>query len=586
MSGNGKRVGRSSRQLKSSRRHERALGIAALAGIALLAGGKSAPAALLTLDVSQANPGAPTDGTANWDNTIQEWSNGSTDAAWVNANNDTAVIGANNGAAGTVSPTVSGIQVGGMTFNKAGSGTYNVAANGGITLGLAQTPVTVNANVTIGAILTGSGGMVVSGASILGIPSGSNTYTGSTTLTSTTVSIGVGGTNAEILNPFGAIGDTVLLNGGVTINNSGSGSGGSISYYTPYTLTVVGTNTINGGKNSYIGNTQSAASPGSVTGAGTLIFDNVTSSANSDDITANVGSSFTGTLELSDSGGSAIRAFPNGQKGDYNGVPDGTLDMEGGSVAYSFTPQTNTGGNTFTYGALKGADQNAILAGGTAGAPTTTVGALNLNTSFAGVIQGNTILTLVGTGSLALTNPGTSNTYTGATTVSGGTLFNDSDITASATTSKAAGTIGGTGIFGALVTNAGTLAPGSAASTIGTLTMTAGLNDTGTYLDDINAAGGTDLLAVTGNITLGAASILDVNVLNSASGNPYTIATYTGTLSGTFNSTSLPAGYSVNYGTGSNSSITIAIVPEPATLSLMAGLSAGLLMRRRRRSMA
>jgi len=370
----------------------------------------------------------------------------------------------------------------------------------------------------------------------------------------------------------------------VTINNSGSGSGGSISYYTPYTLNVVGTNTINGGKNFYIGDVQSATSPGSVTGAGTLIMNDATASGNVDNITANF-ATFTGTLELTDTSGSGIRSFPNGQKGDFNGIPDGTLDMEGGTVAYAFTPQTNSGGNPFAYGALKGADQNAILAGGTAGAPNTTVGGLNLNTSYAGTIQGNTILNLVG-GSLALTNPGASNSYTGATTVVSGTLFNDSDITASATTSLAAGTIGGTGTFGALVTNNGTIAPGTAASTIGKLTMTAGLTDNGTYTDDINAAGLSDLLAVTGNLNLGAASILDVNVLDSASGNPYTIATYTGTLSGTFNSTILPPGYSVNYGTGSNSSITIAIVPEPASLSLLAGLSAGLLARRRRRSQA
>lgn len=69
----------------------------------------------------------------------------------------------------------------------------------------------------------------------------------------------------------------------------------------------------------------------------------------------------------------------------------------------------------------------------------------------------------------------------------------------------------------------------------------------GTYLCDITGAGG-DKLSVTGNLDLTGAT-LDVNVSGSPSGT-YVIASYTGTLTGTFGTTlDLPSGYTVNYNT-------------------------------------
>jgi hypothetical protein len=385
--------------------------------------------------------------------------------------------------------------------------------------------------------------------------------------------------NASIATPFGATGTTLVLNN-ATIQGKGSSSGGSIGYATSYSMSLSGTNTVNTGKSFTLG-----ASSMTIAGSGTLIFDDTGSSAANG--TSNIkggfsgtgANAFTGTLQTAaTTTGVNIRAFANG--GSYLGVPNGVLDMEG-AVAYTLTPQTNSGGNTFTYGALMGSSTLATLAGGTAGAPTESIGGLGLNTTFAGSIIGNNIITLTG-GSLKLTNTG--NAYTGATNVNGGTLIDNGAITASPVTVGASGTLAGNGSLGGSVTINGTIAPGDA-SAIDTLTLTDGLTlgaASGMYDDDVNAAGMSDLLAVTGNITLGAADALNVNVLDSTSGANYTIATYTGTLSGTFATTDLPPGYSINYGTGSDSSITI-VVPEPASLGIL-GIGGLSLIRRRRRA--
>ena len=57
---------------------------------------------------------------------------------------------------------------------------------------------------------------------------------------------------------------------------------------------------------------------------------------------------------------------------------------------------------------------------------------------------------------------------------------------------------------------------------------------------------------------------------------PYTIATYTGTLTGTF--ASAPSGYTVNYGTGTNDIITLtksAVTPDYNTWGAPYGLTLG-----------
>jgi len=136
-------------------------------------------------------------------------------------------------------------------------------------------------------------------------------------------------------------------------------------------------------------NNTATAGTSTISNSGSLIFGN-SSTAGSATITTNNGgtTSFTGTS----TGGSA-RFITNA---------GGTFDMSGLS---------STG---MTAGSIEGAG-NYVL-----GANTLTTGSLNTSTQVDGVISGTGGgLTKVGTGTLTLTNV---NTYTGATTVSAGTL--------------------------------------------------------------------------------------------------------------------------------------------------------------------
>lgn len=201
------------------------------------------------------------------------------------------------------------------------------------------------------------------------------------------------------------------------------------------------------------------------------------------------------------------------------------------------------------------------------------VGGLNTSTTFDGVIRdgmsqtigtgiGQAILTKEGTGTLTLTG---ASTYTGPTRVTDGKLLIQGDNSlATGAVTVSGGTLSGNGTVGGAVTvgAGGFLAPGE---TIGTLT-TASATLEGALLTEYNGAGAVQLdkLQVNGDLTLGAASQLVLQPLGAfpATGS-HVIATYTGTLTGTFATiTGLPAGFTVNYayndGLGSNN---IAIVP-------------------------
>lgn len=217
-------------------------------------------------------------------------------------------------------------------------------------------------------------------------------------------------------------------------------------------------------------------------------------------------------------------------------------------------------------------------------------GSNDLNLS--GDITGSGSVTMNGTGKLTLS--GTNSTFLNFTNVNSGTVLVNGTLVNSGALVATGATVGGSGTIAAGITsNGGTIAPGS--SGVGTLTsgtgsVTGNITDNGTSAWAIDLSGtASDLLAVTGSITLSGTDSL--NVAGVGSGSSWTIASYTGTLSGTFGS--VTAGYSVDYGTGTNSVITLhpvagsgaslSSVPEPASLTLgMIGVGLASVYRRRR----
>ncbi|WP_395397576.1 autotransporter-associated beta strand repeat-containing protein [Novosphingobium sp. BL-8A] len=206
------------------------------------------------------------------------------------------------------------------------------------------------------------------------------------------------------------------------------------------------------------------------------------------------------------------------------------------------------GGGTFDMGAnlgvlnIGGAEGAAATGAGTLDADFVTTGSgsrINFNHtdplySFDALISGAGVVNQV-SGTTALT---ANNSYTGATTISGGTLRINGDQSAATglTSVLAGGTLGGSGIVGGDVTVAdgGTIAPGNSP---GTLTINGDLTlNNGSLLafefGDEGVAGGSmnDMLDVKGDLTLDGT----INVTTSAGGSfdtgIYRVADYGGTL--------------------------------------------------------
>lgn len=162
-----------------------------------------------------------------------------------------------------------------------------------------------------------------------------------------------------------------------------------------------------------------------------------------------------------------------------------------------------------------------------------------------------------GGGAIAIVKAGTGTqvfnggvSYSGTTAVNGGTLeINNNAITPSITVASGA-TLAGTGTTAATLTVSagGTVKPGtSAGSTVGTLTTgtTTLAGSLACQLDGTNGG----RLTVNGNLDLTGAT-LAITEVSAASASEYVVASYTGTLTGTFAVTGLPTGYSVNYDAG------------------------------------
>jgi autotransporter-associated beta strand protein len=290
---------------------------------------------------------------------------------------------------------------------------------------------------------------------------------------------------------------------------------------------------------------------------------------------------------------------------DLNGNPfteSRALTMGGGASGTSSTIASGAGiftlGTNLLYNGNVANDSGATISGNLALSATRT---FTVNNSTAAVndltvsalVSGTGFgITKVGTGTMLLSS--NSNSYTGPTTVSAGTLLvNGATAASSVFTVGANGTLGGIGTIGGPVTVDGTLAPGASIESLDTGTVT--FNNASILAAEINTSTVTsDLLDIAGNLNLIGAPVLNLTDLGSnqviGDGLKLTLIEYTGTWnSGVFSGLADDSTFSfgantfeIDYNDGNAVTLT-SLVPEPSSLGLI-GL-AGLAMLRRRRAM-
>ena len=347
-------------------------------------------------------------------------------------------------------------------FNNGDAATFDNSGSNNVAVTLAGTPqpalVTFNAtkNYTFSGAgsIAGTNILLKSGTGTLTINT-TNTFSGGTIISNGSIVIGNIGANSAAwgTGPITFYGGTVQFNGyGGSLN---TGWGGCTStfivpvgqtgtlllpprwgYSSPFTSPLIGGGTLN------------------------VTVDNIRDYFSGD------WSSFTGQINFT----------PRSGTGDFRidntaGYANASVYLNSGVNCYTI----NHNNLTVDIGELGGAT-TAFIGAGSSGAvnPTWRIGAKNTTNTYAGTIADAGVTSLIKTGAGTFILTGMNNTYSGGTTVNGGTLLlnntNGSGTGSGAVTVANGGTLGGKGIVSGAVTvnSGGRFAPGNP---LGTLTI-------------------------------------------------------------------------------------------------------------------
>lgn len=394
-----------------------------------------------------------------------------------------------------------------------------------------------NVNLTYSGVLSGDG-------SIQKIGTGTQTLTGANSYTGGT-SIEGGGVNLDSVTATLGSGPVTLSNGALLTMYRGNANDNNT--FPAFANELI----IPLGQSGSLYSMPRGTWSGALSGAGTL---DLRVNYVRGDVTGNW-SGFTGQVNVTARNGNDDFRIALGGGGTGLEMAGGKLNLAAGVNMYqSVNPPTGAGTQTIhTIGELSGAAGATIGGNPVSGRFSNwTIGALGTDSLYEGTINdgaGASRLTKVGTGTLTL---GGINTYTGATLVSAGTLAlsGDGAVAGSESITLAAGAKLNT------TAKTGTYAPVIAQP------LTFGLDGAGA-----GSSGRIDAASL--NISDANVSFNIVGTLDDAQ---YVLASYTGTLTGTF-AVAPPTGYTFDYGTGTNSQIRLVSTSAPGGYSSWASLN-------------
>jgi autotransporter-associated beta strand protein len=331
-------------------------------------------------------------------------------------NNGTGVIGLTKSGAGTL--TLSGP-------NSYTGGTIVSAGQLVGTTASLQGAITNNASVTFDQATTGNYGSTMSGSGSLtklGVGTvritGSNGYSGGTTVSSGTVEVSAGGSGGGSAAGLGT--GTVAVASGAqvtywlsntgshTISNAFSLSGGTLytedgaNTFSGQVMLASGTSTISSRYEDTI------TLSGGLTGSGNVLFTQAGGLGDGPTYVLSGTGSNTGTVRVSGSSNGRVTKL---QVANINALQSATLDMAAGDVgSVEFTV---AGINTYSLGGLQGTRNLAV------GGNSVSVGGNNQSTTYSGNLSASGLFTKVGGGTLTLSG---SNSASGGVAVNAGTL--------------------------------------------------------------------------------------------------------------------------------------------------------------------
>jgi autotransporter-associated beta strand protein len=377
-----------------------------------------------------------------------------------------------------------------------GSLTGGGSSGGDVELGSATLTISTDTDTTFAGIISGSGGLTKAGSGVLTLTR-TNTYTGTTRVDDGTLRLGAAGVISDS-SPLALAGaDAVFdLNGFNETVGSLSGTAGDVRL-------GVGTLTVS--------QTGTGTYDGVMTGAGALV------KAGTSALTLAGANSYSGATTVSAGTLRAANATALGSTSSGTTVASGaTLDLNGVTVVNEAVNIAGTG--VSSAGALTGTGTAELSSPLTLGAAASVGGTGTLTMS--APVAGSFALTKVGSGTVVL---GAANSYTGATTVSAGTLQVTDDAglgtTAGGTTIEAGGTLlfedVAVGSEAVTFSGSGSLEASGVASLAGTVT-----------LSSAGSVGGSGSLTLAGTVSgSGALTKTGTGTTSLAGANTFTGAT-------------------------------------------------------------